>query len=108
MKIDLLVTTYKRLKDLNLLIKNLENQTYDNFQLQIFDGTPNDSIKKSVENYLLSKRDKEYPIIYHYTGCGMTKQRNIAVDKTVGEIYFLDDDVLVEPDYLYEVARVFK
>lgn len=108
MKIDLLVTTYKRLKDLNLLIRNLENQTYDNFQLQIFDGTPDDSIKKSVENYLLSERNKKYPVFYHYTGCGMTKQRNIAVDKTVGDIsIFLDDDVLLEPDYLYEVARVF-
>ena len=68
MKIDLLVTTYKRLEDLKLLIKNLEYQTYDNFQLQIFDGTPGDIIKKSIDNYLLSDRKKEYSIIYHYTG----------------------------------------
>ena len=107
-KIDLLVTTYKRLEDLNLLIRNLEDQVYTNFQLQVFDGTPDDTVKTLIENYKNSDRKLNYKIIYHYTGCGMTKQRNIAVDKTRGDIsIFLDDDVILEDNYLEEVAKVF-
>ena len=109
MKIDLLVTTYKRLKDLNLLVRNLEDQNYKNFQLQIFDGTPDDSVKNSIFDYMNSSRKYHYNIIYHFTGCGMTKQRNIAVDKTEGDIsIFLDDDVILSNNYLYEVVKVFE
>lgn len=38
----------------------------------------------------------------------MTRQRNIAVDHTVGEIsIFLDDDVELEPDYLQQIIALF-
>ena len=49
------MTTYKRLDDLNKLINNLEEQTYKNFRLQIFDGTPDDSIKNAINKYLSSQ-----------------------------------------------------
>ena len=109
MRIDLLVTTYKRLDDLNKLINNLEEQTYKNFRLQIFDGTSDDSIKNAINKYLSSPRKLNYSLRYHFTGCGMTRQRNIAVDKTEGDIsIFLDDDVILEHNYLEEVVKVFK
>ncbi|HBK83740.1 MAG TPA: hypothetical protein DDZ41_09120 [Flavobacterium sp.] len=109
MKIDLLVTTYKRVKDLLVLLKNLEFQEYKNFRLQIFDGTPDESVKKAVEAYSNhTNRVFCYEIIYHKTSCGMTKQRNIAVDNTAGDIsIFLDDDVELEKNYLTEVVQVF-
>ena len=66
MRIDLLVTTYKRLDDLNKLINNLEEQTYKNFRLQIFDGTPDDSIKNAINKYLSSKEIKlQFKILFY-------------------------------------------
>lgn len=110
MKVDLLVTTYKRLDDLMVLMENLECQLYSNFSLQIFDGTPD----RTVEDAVLSYRNKpnrplNYSISYHHTGPGMTRQRNIAIDNSVGEIsIFLDDDVELESDYLQNVVEIFK
>lgn len=110
MEIDLLVTTYKRLDDLLVLLKNLESQEYKNFRLQIFDGTPDNSVKIAVDNYINNTiKNTQYEIIFHQTGCGMTRQRNIAVDKTQGDIsIFLDDDVELEKNYLTEVVKIFR
>jgi len=108
MKIDILVTTYKRLDDLLILMRNLEFQDYHNFSLKIFDGTPDDSVKVAVQKYIDDNRNYSYPITYFFTGCGMTKQRNIAVDNTDGNIsIFLDDDVELENNYLAEIVKVF-
>ena len=110
MKVDLLVTTYKRLEDLLVLLNNLENQHYNNFTLQIFDGTPDKTIEEAVDYYRKRvDRLMGYEIIYRNTGPGMTRQRNIAIDYSTGEIsIFLDDDVELEPDYLEKVVQIFK
>ena len=109
MKVDLLVTTYKRLDDLLILLKNLEAQEFKNFRLQIFDGTPDESVKGAVSDFLSQRvLVNEYEVIYHKTCSGMTKQRNIAVDNTEGDIsIFLDDDVELESDYLSEIVKIF-
>lgn len=110
MKVDLLITTYKRLDDLLVLLNNLECQLYKNFVVRIFDGTPDDSIQEAVLSYR-NRNDRylNYNIIYKNTGPGMTRQRNIAVSETIGDIsIFLDDDVELEPDYLEKVVQIFK
>jgi glycosyltransferase involved in cell wall biosynthesis len=107
--IDLLVTTYQRAADLVILMKNLELQTYRNFQLQIFDGSIDTSVVNAVEEYRSKSRDFEYPILFHKTTAGMTRQRNIAVDQTKGDIsIFLDDDVELDMDYLHQIVNVFQ
>lgn len=107
--VDILVTTYQRADDLIVLMKNLEHQIYRNFQLQIFDGSLDDEVAKAVELYRTSLHLEEYQIIYHKTTAGMTRQRNIAVDNTVGDIsIFLDDDVELEADYLQKIIEVFE
>lgn len=106
--VDILVTTYQRAADLVILMKNLEHQFYRNFQLQIFDGSVDDAVAQAVKEYRHSPHQTEYPIVYHKTPAGMTRQRNIAVDHTVGDIsVFLDDDVELEPDYLEQIIKVF-
>lgn len=106
--IDILVTTYQRAADLLILMNNLEHQQYTNFRLQIFDGSTDDAVEKTVQQYLSGKRKDSYPIVFHKTTAGMTRQRNIAVDKTEGGIsIFLDDDVELEPDYLKQIVKVF-
>jgi len=109
MQVDLLVTTYQRPHDIGLLVRNLEGQSFQDFQLQIFDGSPDDLVKEAVFSYLETNRKLKYPIIYHRTSSGMTKQRNIAVDATSGDIsIFLDDDVELDPEYLKQVVKVFQ
>jgi glycosyltransferase involved in cell wall biosynthesis len=107
-KVDLLVTTYKRAADLLVLMKNLEDQEYPHFQLQIFDGTPDDSVERVVNEYLDSRLTPSYVLKLHKTIAGMTRQRNIAVDNAEGDIsVFLDDDIELFPDYLQKVVAVF-
>jgi glycosyltransferase involved in cell wall biosynthesis len=107
--VDLLVTTYQRAADLLVLMKNLEQQTYRNFQLQIFDGSVDDNVAKVVEAYCAGMQQAPYTIHYHKTTAGMTRQRNIAIDHTVGEIsIFLDDDVELNADYLHQVIKAFE
>jgi GT2 family glycosyltransferase len=106
--VDLLVTTYRRAADVCQLLHNLERQTYQAFRLQIFDGSPDDETHQAVGAYLAGARGRAYPVVYHRTEPGMTRQRNLAVDHTQGDIsVFLDDDVALEPDYLQQVVRVF-
>jgi glycosyltransferase involved in cell wall biosynthesis len=108
-KVDLLVTTYKRAADLLALMQNLEGQVYDNFQLQIFDGTPDDSVERVVLDYLASRHEPKYLVKFYRTPAGMTRQRNIAVDHTDGDFsIFLDDDVELFPDYLEKVVSLFQ
>ena len=106
--VDILVTTYQRAADLIVLMKNLEHQTYRKFQLQIFDGSVDDAVATAVEFYRANPHQADYPVIYHKTTAGMTRQRNIAVDYTVGDIsIFLDDDVELNADYLQQIVKVF-
>lgn len=45
---------------------------------------------------------------YRHTKPGLTYQRNIGVDMAHGDVlYFFDDDVIVEPNYIKEMQRVF-
>ena len=108
MFVDILITTYKREEDLLVLLKNLEKQSFHNFQVQIFDGTPGDNVKKSINEYIRNRKKSLFTVIYHKTTHGMTRQRNIAVENTTGDVsIFLDDDVELFPDYLAEVIKVF-
>ncbi len=106
--VDLLVTTYRRAADVARLLDNLRAQRYAPFRLQVFDGSP-DTETASVVEAFRARHGEPYPLVYHRTPSGMTRQRNIAVDHACGEIaIFLDDDVELEPDYLEVVVRVFE
>lgn len=105
---DLLVTTYQRASDLLVLMRNLENQEWKEFRLQIFDGSVDHAVRDAVNSYTSGHRSFSYPIIFHKTTAGMTRQRNIAVDNAGGEVaIFLDDDVELEPDYLLRMHDAF-
>jgi GT2 family glycosyltransferase len=48
-------------------------------------------------------------IEYYGTECGLTRQRNFAVNKARGDVIgFFDDDVVLDPDYLAEIMNVFE
>lgn len=109
MFVDLLVTTYRRPADIGRLLLNLDQQTHREFRVQIFDGSPDDQVSGVVERYLVGRKGDGYPVVYQRTPAGMTRQRNLAVDHTEGDVsIFLDDDVELDPDYLLEVVKVFR
>jgi len=107
--VDVLVTTYRRPSDIARLLPNLDCQTYRAFRLQLFDGSPDDAVSDVVHAYLQDRRPASYEVVYRRTPSGMTRQRNIAVEHTDGDLsIFLDDDVELEPEYLSEIVRVFR
>jgi glycosyltransferase involved in cell wall biosynthesis len=109
MRVDVLVTTYRRPGEVLRLLQNLQAQTYRDFGLQIFDGSPDRETAEVIAVFRDEQGSTGYPVRYHRTTAGMTRQRNLAVARTDGDLsLFLDDDVELEPDYLWQVVRVFE
>lgn len=53
-----------------------------------------------VELVVLDDKIDSLNIIYIHSSPGLTKQRNIGVKKSTGDIlFFLDDDIVLEPDF---------
>jgi glycosyltransferase involved in cell wall biosynthesis len=55
-----------------------------------------------------AKNHVHYPIAYYQHERGLTKQRNFGVSRAKYEIIgFLDDDVLLEPDFFERILAIF-
>jgi GT2 family glycosyltransferase len=57
---------------------------------------------------LIEKRGEKTELCYVSSEPGLTKQRNIGIKKAEGDIlYFFDDDVILEPDFLQIMNKTF-
>lgn len=115
MKIDIMICTKDRPTEIGLLLQSLRTQTHQDFDIFIYDdrsGTPLTShhFIRCLINSL--KQENHRVIIYReeQTRWGVTKLRQILVDKIMkigsGEsILRLDDDNLLEPDYIEKLIE---
>ncbi|WP_405295884.1 glycosyltransferase family 2 protein [Algibacter sp. Ld11] len=104
----LIICTYMRSKVIVKLLKSVAIQTLYPDEILIIDGSTN----KDTEIVLKNKAFKN--LGYYKVEAedrGLTKQRNIGISKVnkASEIVcFLDDDVVLEPDYFEMVIAAFK
>lgn len=105
MDISVVIPTYNRPQDLRLCLDSILKQTFVPKEIIIVDdGELADSpYKKEFEElgirYILTQKDKK----------GLTRSRNQGVRLSSGEIIaFFDDDVVLEPDYLEEIHKVYE
>ena len=104
LKISVIVATKDRKADLLKFIESLNRQTVFPDEFLIVDASDNpfvDEIKKVVIDKYQFKYIKAEP--------GLTKQRNVGIKKSMGEILcFFDDDIVLEPDYLKVLKESFE
>jgi len=111
-KVTILIPTYNRIQGLIATLTALSSQTYKNFNVIIADQSdhpvkeniPIQAIKTILElhgNYVFFLRNLPRQ--------GIAQQRQFLLDHTQSDFcFFLDDDVLLEPDVLERLVTVIE
>jgi GT2 family glycosyltransferase len=108
MKISLVICTYMRSASLLRLLSSIENQHKKPDEIIIIDGSTDFATK-------LALKDEKYNFSIEYflvepNNRGLTKQRNYGVEKVSDQmdiVSFLDDDIVLEPNYFTEIEKSF-
>jgi glycosyltransferase involved in cell wall biosynthesis len=103
MKLSVIICTRNRFYDFEKTLPSLAAQTLLPDELIVVDSS-DDQI---IESYLKSV-NLPFPARYFHTQPGLTLQRNYGIRECVGDlIFFFDDDVYLDTNYLAEVKKVF-
>lgn len=101
------ICTKNRQNEILKCIDSIVMQSVKPEEVIIIDASNNLGIEKIIADKLIKDKDIEYK--YLHTKSGLTYQRNRGVEIASGEIImFLDDDVILENDYIKEIIRVFE
>ncbi|HEY9183686.1 MAG TPA: glycosyltransferase [Salegentibacter sp.] len=108
MKFNLIICTYRRKNAIERLMLSVMQQSLYPDEILVIDASPDDLTKKLFE-------EKVYPALkYHKVGkdeSGLTRQRNYGVKHSSPDmdvLCFLDDDIVLAPDYFAELIRTYK
>ncbi len=105
-----IICTRNRVNDLANCLESLTKQTEHIDELIIVDSSDL-TLKKSpqIKPFFDQKKFLHTNLIYLHTKPGLTYQRNVGIKHAGGDIiYFFDDDVELEGNYLKEMSSVFK
>ena len=86
------------------LIESVRRQSYENWQLCLADGSPDDKVKEFLEKHY----GREKRIVYQKLeeNGGISVNTNAAAELAKGEyLMFCDHDDTLEPDALYEIVK---
>lgn len=86
------------------LIESVHRQSYENWQLCLADGSPDDKAKEFLEKHY----GREKRIVYQKLkeNGGISANTNAAAELAKGEyLMFCDHDDTLEPDALYEIVK---
>ena len=108
MNFTLIICTYMRSKPLLKLLFSIQEQTLYPNEILIIDGSVDNKtnqllqehIFKNLSYYKVKEKDR-----------GLTKQRNFGIDmvgKTSEIICFLDDDIILKPNYFEYLLSTYK
>jgi GT2 family glycosyltransferase len=108
MNITLIICTFQRPEATCKLLESILNQVVIPQEILIVDASTNDATKKAIHEknyklplkYILAEKEQR----------GLTRQRNLGVSLVSPEaelIAFLDDDLVLEPDYFEQIIKTF-
>ncbi|MFV8279914.1 glycosyltransferase family 2 protein [Christiangramia marina] len=104
---NLIVCTYKRAESLLRLLRSVQTQSLYPNRILIIDGSPDNNTAKMLEaNQILNL---EYFKVDEHDR-GLTRQRNYGIKRLNIDcdiVCFLDDDVILEKDYLRKIIGTF-
>jgi len=89
----------------NKLIESVINQTYDNFQLLLFDFGTDESVSQLLDDW--AEKDSRIMVKHNLPNEGIAKNSNLSLEYATGEyVGLLDHDDALMPNALYECAKV--
>ncbi len=105
-----IICTRNRIGDLLHSLDSISKQDYMPEELIIIDSSDKRLIEVDGFKDLFSEKNfNGVSLIYKHTSPGLTKQRNEGIFLSSSEvIYFFDDDVELEPNYLSSMNKVFE
>lgn len=106
LKFSLIICTYERADSLKRLLDSINSQVLYPDEILIIDGSKGKETKE-----MLLKNHYENLKYFKVTeqNRGLTRQRNYGIEKSgeVDIICFLDDDIVTEPDYFFELISTY-
>lgn len=108
MKFTLIICTYMRPNPLLKLLQSVKTQTLYPDEIIIVDGSVNQETKEMLEQH--SFENLHYFLVSEIDR-GLTRQRNYGIAKAGKEmdiVCFLDDDVVLEPDYFEQLLKTYQ
>lgn len=108
-RLSIVITSYSiaRLGDLKDVIESIRNQTYSYIELVlIIEGSQ--SLYKALTSYLPKLKLSETKVIFKINNIGLSAARNIGAEASSGQVIaFVDDDVVLEPNWAEEVVKAY-
>jgi GT2 family glycosyltransferase len=110
MKISVIIPTRNRINDLVRCLQSLITQSTKPDEILVIDSSNVPIISEQKFQDITTQLNKNnIELIYKHTAPGLTYQRNIGTSLAHGNIiYFFDDDVVLEPDYIQHMQQIFK
>ncbi len=110
-KFSILVPTYETKSEyLKGMLASVLNQTYDNWEICIADGSESDKVKNEVDKLISNLGSNDYSKIRYqklHSNKGISGNTNAALVMASGDyICLLDHDDLLSPNALYEIMCV--
>jgi len=110
MQISIVITTFNRVDDLNECLNSILNQTLLPIETIVIDNGINNITESIIERRMDEFKKKDIVLVYiKNTENSLTVARNIGSRNSSGEvILFLDDDVILDRDYIREIERLYR
>jgi glycosyltransferase involved in cell wall biosynthesis len=105
MRCSVIICTRNRQGDLEHCLESISRQTLRPDEVIIVDGSDTDRLLTILND----QRFNKLALIYKHTDPGLTRQRNVGIKMTSGDIlFFFDDDVELRNDYIEKIVEVYK
>ncbi len=103
-RISVIIPTKDRPEELAKCLESVLGQTFLPDEIVIVDASDNEAVSSYIESYLNRKPE----VKFIRSEPGLTHQKNLGVEACSGNIVFiLDDDVMLEKDFVKEIVDVF-
>ncbi len=100
--ISVIIPTKNRANDLKCTLESLTSQTRSPDEILVVDQSPEPSFEPG-------EVPEGVTYIYAPQVSGITVARNVAMERAKGDLLiFLDDDVILEPQYIEEIVRTYQ
>jgi GT2 family glycosyltransferase len=104
--ISVVICTKDRVEEPVTCIESVLRQTRLPDEVVVIDASATDSLREVLRESFPAPAAK---LVYEQSSPGLTHQRNVSVRIARGDVvFFLDDDVVLERDYLAEILKVFE
>lgn len=99
------ICTRNRPSELERCLESIARQVYLPYEVLVVDSSDDDTSKAVVERW---QGETALSVYYITTRPGLTKQRNVGIRHSSGDVIaFLDDDVILDENYFESMARCF-